>query len=180
MVFAIHLYESAIDIHVFPIPKPPPTSLPIPSLWIILVPQPWALVSCIQPGLGICFTSDNIHVSMLFSQIIPPSPSPRVQKTKVIPRPCFNKDVWWLYFTTVYMWVFLYCVCVCTLMCKNIQQSHHIGTHRESSSFIQLKGASVQFSLSVVSNSAWLHGLQHTRPPCPSPTPRVYSNLHIL
>ena len=23
----------------------------------------------------------------------------------------------------------------------------------------------------------WLHGLQHTRPPCPSPTPRVYSNL---
>ena len=22
----------------------------------------------------------------------------------------------------------------------------------------------------------WLHGLQHARPPCPSPTPRVYSN----
>jgi len=38
-------------------------------------------VSCIKPGLAICFTYDNIHVSMLFSQIIPPSPSPRVQKT---------------------------------------------------------------------------------------------------
>ena len=28
----------------------------------------------------------------------------------------------------------------------------------------------------VASDSLWPHGLQHTRPPCPSPTPRVYSN----
>ena len=35
---------------------------------------------------------------------------------------------------------------------------------------------SVQFSCSVVSNSLWPHGLQHARPPCPSPTPRVYPN----
>ena len=34
----------------------------------------------------------------------------------------------------------------------------------------------VQFSLSVVSNSLLLHESQHARPPCPSPTPRVYSN----
>ena len=34
---------------------------------------------------------------------------------------------------------------------------------------------SVQFS-SVVSNSLRPHGLQHPRPPCPSPTPGVYSN----
>ena len=27
-----------------------------------------------------------------------------------------------------------------------------------------------------MSNSLWPHGLQHARPPCPSPTPRVYSN----
>ena len=33
-----------------------------------------------------------------------------------------------------------------------------------------------QFSPSVVSNSLWPHGLQHTRPPCPSPTPRACSN----
>ena len=39
------------------------------------------LVSCIQPGLAICFTLDNIHVSMLFSQIIPPSPSPIESKS---------------------------------------------------------------------------------------------------
>ena len=36
--------------------------------------------------------------------------------------------------------------------------------------------ASVQFSHSVMSNSLWPHGLQYDRPPCPSPTPRVYSN----
>ena len=35
---------------------------------------------------------------------------------------------------------------------------------------------SVQFSCSVMSDSLQPHGLQHTRPPCPSPTPRVYSN----
>ena len=35
---------------------------------------------------------------------------------------------------------------------------------------------SVQFSHSVMSDSLWPHGLQHTRPPCPSPTPGAYSN----
>ena len=35
---------------------------------------------------------------------------------------------------------------------------------------------SVQFSCSVVSNSLWPHGLQHARPPCPSPTPGTCSN----
>ena len=35
---------------------------------------------------------------------------------------------------------------------------------------------SSQFSLSVVSDSLHPHGLQHARPPCPSPTPRAYSN----
>ena len=36
--------------------------------------------------------------------------------------------------------------------------------------------SSVQFSISVMSNSLRPHGLQHARPPCPSPTPRVYTN----
>ena len=35
--------------------------------------------------------------------------------------------------------------------------------------------SSVQFSHSVVSDSERPHELQHTRPPCPSPTPRVQS-----
>ena len=40
--------------------------------------------------------------------------------------------------------------------------------------------SSVQFSDSVVSDSLRPHGLQHARPPCPSPTPRVYSNSYLL
>ena len=35
---------------------------------------------------------------------------------------------------------------------------------------------SVQFSHSVASHSLRPHELQHTRPPCPSPTPGAYSN----
>ena len=38
-----------------------------------------------------------------------------------------------------------------------------------------LYSCSVQFS-SVVSYSLWPRGLQHARPPCPSPTPRVHPN----
>ena len=38
--------------------------------------------------------------------------------------------------------------------------------------------SSVQFSHSVMSDSLRPHESQHARPPCPSPTPRVYSNSH--
>ena len=33
-----------------------------------------------------------------------------------------------------------------------------------------------QFSRTIVSDYLWPHESQHARPPCPSPTPRVYSN----
>ena len=41
---------------------------------------------------------------------------------------------------------------------------------------LQLSHLLVQFSCSVVSDSLRPHGLQHARPPCPSPTPGVHSN----
>ena len=41
---------------------------------------------------------------------------------------------------------------------------------------LPLSLSSVQFSRSVVSDSLWPHESQHARPPCISPTPRVYSN----
>ena len=74
--FVIPWNETAMGLHVFPILIPPPTSLSTRSLWVFPVHQVQALVSCIQPGLVICFTLDNTHVSMLFSWNIPPSPSP--------------------------------------------------------------------------------------------------------
>ena len=42
--------------------------------------------------------------------------------------------------------------------------------HPEHWFFIQFS----QFSRSVVSDSFWHHESQHSRPPCPSPTPRVH------
>ena len=38
-----------------------------------------------------------------------------------------------------------------------------------------LKISSVQSSCLIMSDSLWPHGLQHNRPPCPSPTPGAYS-----
>ena len=44
------------------------------------------------------------------------------------------------------------------------------------SSFFMCAHSSVQFSLSVMSDFLWPHGLQHARVPYSSPTPRAYSN----
>ena len=54
---------------------------------------------------------------------------------------------------------------------KYLQVCWLFNLHVSTSVFI-----SVQFSHSVVCDSLQSHGLQHTRLPCPSPTPRAYSN----
>ena len=64
-----------------PHPEPPPTSLPIPYLWVIPVHQPWSPCPCIELGLAVHFTYDNLHVSMPFSYIILPLPSPTESKS---------------------------------------------------------------------------------------------------
>ena len=46
--------------------------------------------------------------------------------------------------------------------------------------FLNVLIPSVQVSSSVMSDSLWPHELQHTRPPCPSPTPGAYSNSYPL
>ena len=76
VIFAIHWHESAMGVHVFPIMSPLPPSSPSHPSGSSQCTIPEHPVSCIEPGLAIYFTYDNIHVSVLFSQIIPPSPSP--------------------------------------------------------------------------------------------------------
>ena len=59
-----------------PLPPPSPYHLSGSSQWT----SPKHPVSCIKPKLAIHFLYDIIHVSMPFSQIIPPSPSPTESK----------------------------------------------------------------------------------------------------
>ena len=65
--------------------SPSRPSLPPPSPSHLLgssqCTSPEHPVSCIKPGLAIYFIYDNIHVSVLFSQIIPPSLSPTESKS---------------------------------------------------------------------------------------------------
>ena len=72
--FAIHWLESATGIHVFPILKPPPTSLPIPSLWVIPVHQRRASCSMHRTWTGDPFSHMIIY---LFQCHSPKSPHPR-------------------------------------------------------------------------------------------------------
>ena len=80
--FAIHQHESTMGVHVLPILNPPPSSLPVPSLWVIPVHQPQE--SCIlhRTWTGGSFL---IWYYTRFNGILPNHPtlslSHRVQKT---------------------------------------------------------------------------------------------------
>ena len=80
--FAIYQHESATGIHVFPILNPPPSSLPVPSLWVVPVHQPQA-----SSIMHRTWTGDSFHIwyYTCFNAILPNLPtlslSHRVQKT---------------------------------------------------------------------------------------------------
>ena len=66
--FAIYQHESATGIHVFPILNPPPSSLPIPSLWVVPVHQPQA-----SSIMHWTWTGDSFHIwhFTCFNAILP-------------------------------------------------------------------------------------------------------------
>ena len=80
--FAIHQHESATGIHVFPILNTHPSSLPVPSLWVVPVHQPQASSIMHRP-----WTGDSFHIwyYTCFNAILPNHPtlslSHKVQKT---------------------------------------------------------------------------------------------------
>jgi len=77
--FAIHQHTSATGVHVFPILKSPPTSLPMPSLWVIPVHHPQA--SCI---LRWTWTGDSFlkWYYTCFNAILPNHPHSLSQSPK--------------------------------------------------------------------------------------------------
>ena len=107
----VHWHKSAMGVHVSPILSPlPPPSPPHPSG----SSQSTGFdlpASCMERALAIRFTDGNIHVSVLFSQIIPPSPSPRVPKSVFMSflLPC----VWHRcsYLSKFHLYVLIYSLC---------------------------------------------------------------------
>ena len=78
--FAIHQHESTTDMHMFPILNPPPSSHPIPSLWVVPVHQPQAPNIIHRTRTG-----DSFHIwyYTCFNAILPnhsPPPSPTESK----------------------------------------------------------------------------------------------------
>ena len=125
-----------------PILNPPPSSLPVPSLWVVPVHQPQ--VSSIMHWTW-ASNSFRIWYYTGFNAILPNHPtlslSHKVQKTVLY---------------------------ICVSFAVSTQ-----GYHYHLSIFHIYTISSVRFSRSVVSDSLRPYELQHTRPPCPSPTPRV-------
>ena len=90
--------------------------------------------------------------------------------------------IFWFILALTYKWMCVKllqsCPTLWNLMDCNLQGSSVSGTlqARILEQVTIYKFSAVQFSHSVVSNSLWPHEPQHSRPPCPSPTPGVYPN----
>ena len=64
------------------------------------------------------------------------------------------------------------------LILSSLNSKSHLSplSFRPTSDYDFFKFSSVQISLSVAPDFLWPHGLQHVSPPCPSPTPGIYSS----
>ena len=84
VVFAIHDMNQPLVYMCPTILNPPLTTLPLPSLHPSGLSQSTSFgcpASCIKFVLVTYFTYGNIHVSMIFSQIVLPLPSPTESKS---------------------------------------------------------------------------------------------------
>ena len=114
MASAIHQHESVIGVYVTPPSfEPPSNSLPTSSFQVITGFRFPTLH--IKLTLTISFTYVNLYVSMLFSQIIPPSPSPTMSKSlffmSVSPSLPSTKDHKY-YLSRFHIYVLIYDICL--------------------------------------------------------------------
>ena len=81
--------------------------------------SPKHLVSCIEHRLAIHFLLDSIHVSMPFSQIIPPSPSPTESKSLFYTSVSLSLSRiqgYRYHLSKFHIYIYI-CVCVCVCVC---------------------------------------------------------------
>ena len=108
--FTIHQHESTTGVHVFPIQTPLPPPSPNHRSGCISPKHP---VSCIKPGLGICFLYDITHVSMPLSQIIPHSPFPTESKRLFYTSVCLllsHIQGYCYHLSKVHIYALVYCI----------------------------------------------------------------------
>ena len=111
VVFAIHWHESAMGVHVSP--SWTPSHLPShPSLWVVPVLR-------LRCGLVIYFTYGNIHVSVLFSQIILES-----YETRGLMLQCLVKGMVWHGTVTGDQPQHIFCPS--SIICKGMAKLPHI------------------------------------------------------
>ena len=107
----------------FPILNPHPPPFPYHPSGLSQCTSPKQPVSCTELGLAIHFIYDIIHVSMPFSQIIPPSPSPTESKrqfytsvslllSRIVTITIFINSIYMHYYTVLVFSFWLTSLCI--------------------------------------------------------------------
>ena len=141
--FAIHQHESATGIHVFPTLNPPPTSLPVSSLWSSKCTSAKHPVSCIEPNC--CIVNTHLYAEhqgnkdKSFLEIIERQKNSKegcLIKMRIL---CLIGKIWWWTSATFALYSFFYlngkskliwfCLCFSVWNMRGLQESSFLNNN---------------------------------------------------